>query len=250
MWIPGLNYQFGMPIENSSQFNLETFEIIVRGSAHLDTLDINHKYEFLSQLKGFALSTSELSKGRFIRSLNALNRLMAVMYRSITNKLESFHNGYAQITTALNGKLNGLKEICLHLNRTDNVSEAILLQQNWRNLQRMYLKYFEINRSLMDKMVRNVKYIAFDISKEEHNSYVGLDNLLYSLVKVRKETLKVRWERMVCDDDFDVMYVDRMVNILNNNCADWMLIGYHWKFAKSKDIFSVSQVLICTHPAE
>eukprot|EP01083_Nonionella_stella_P240741 841325_1 len=51
--------------------------------------------------------------------------------------------------------------------------------------------------------------------------------------------LKVRWEGMVFDDaHLDVlMLLNRMVMILKNNCADWMLIGYHWKFAaKTTDI--------------
>eukprot|EP01083_Nonionella_stella_P141727 437237_1 len=222
-------------IEGVRQFpNLQTFEIYVHGQldvtmAGINALDTNQSW--ISRLKGLALIIQT-----DVTNTHEIPHLCGVLYRSITNKLESLH--ISDHHQSLDGKLNGLKELCLHLNSNASGALDILLQQQWSNLQRIYLKCKCKQRDRielwMDKIVRNVDYIAFDITNQ-HMYYFVVKYLLDSLAKVQKDTFKIRWERLFFDDNSHVVCLDRMVRTLNNNCADWMFIGYHWACEKSKD---------------
>ncbi len=136
-------------------------------------------YEYISKLKGFAIS-NEVKDEHYTG--DNMNNFMRNIYGSLGANLPSFHKGKdLPITKEIDGKLNNVQELCISL-KTYDIGVFIedmkrLLNQNMNQVKRVHIAdefvsdvfvdefdaEKEVIKLLLNKIIKNVNYIALDM---------------------------------------------------------------------------------------
>eukprot|EP01083_Nonionella_stella_P078102 213535_1 len=205
--------------------NLDTLELIAKKVTMSGQNIMQTSYDWISSLRGFAITF--LSRSLRYKS----QEFMDNVYLSLGNKLESFHKGYcSNMTIAIDGKLKGIKEICLPLHHKNNESIKILIQQDMSNLERIYFRYVSLDeciitsveimkpkQQLMDKVMSTdcmVHYIGMDCRFETCMGHWVITHLLKSLKKDLKK--------------IDLKYDSIMCHFVMTMMQGWMQIWKRW----------------------
>eukprot|EP01083_Nonionella_stella_P083937 232180_1 len=198
--------------------------------AMLDALPPSDDYTWLSSLEGIAI---HVSRGAIAK------RVMNDVYKSLTNKLESLHQNSCEMTDAMDGKFTSLKEICLSWNHPTEKSIQMLSKQNMKRLKRVHFRNIggmhfakEPMKMLMNKIVQNVAYIGLHFNldplaqvAEMGPTLVALVLLINAIKYTKKHKLKIRIHGMILGM-LTWEGMESLINILNEKCLHWMLIGF------------------------
>merc|ERR1712228_47182 len=199
-------------------FNLQYIEVSHSMSDVPNNRDNIH-FDFITEsLKGIAVD-SRRETPNSVKSL----------FQLIGNNLQSLHLSSNIITEDINGKFDKLKEICFPWNYPKE-EISILLKQKMDNLQRIHFRDVgasNVNQQLfVDKIIKTVEYICLDMDAFGSSHEIeALSIFLISLQNVKKDRLKIKINNVT---EFPLGFLEKITNILNRNCLDWMLIANNW----------------------
>eukprot|EP01084_Bolivina_argentea_P043109 79445_1 len=206
---------------------------------HIDPNFDESSLKWASNLKGIAVNNTSGIKNH-ITANHSQNHMMNIIYKLLTNKLESLHCGIINITNNFKMCARELKEICLPW-KYYKFNIDLLLTQNMHKLERVYFrdvglyiltdKENESMELLLNKIINiySVKYIGLDIFIDsDHKFDLRIIDILINGIKNmnRSNTLKIRINKLQLfkTDEPIVGKLIQLVNVLNSNCANWMLI--------------------------